>query len=83
MRALLARAAAVLAVAFGLAFAAQSVALADDGPITVDPDSVVNDAPAINNGFLNDINLSAPITALLDLDDLNLNVLGTLLHHEG
>lgn len=72
MRSLLTRAAAVLAVAFGAAFAAQGVALADshDDPVVVDADNSVSSYPVDNDGILNGNTINIPIIAILDLDDL-------------
>ena len=82
MRSLLARAVAVLAVAFGATFAAQGVALADnhDDPVVVDADNAVDANAEDNDGILNGNTINIPIIAILDLDDLN--ILGVLVDDE-
>lgn len=67
MRSLLVRVAAVIAVAFGAAFAAQGVALADDQDVSVtaDADVTIDTAPVY-------VNIAIVAVLALDLDDIPL-----------
>lgn len=76
MRSLLARAVAVLAVVFGVAFAAQGVASADDnghGPITIDQSGshAVGQYGYGNSGLLSGLLLFAPFDIAAVVDDVD------------
>jgi hypothetical protein len=76
MRSLLPRAAAVLALAFGAAFATQSVAFADDHTHTVSRSPYGHSHygwcynGGLLGGLLGNITITVPVSDVLDLDDV-------------